>query len=263
LKADRTKGAFDDAQAYQRFIGRWSGRLAERFLDFTGLNDGERVLDVGCGTGNLALTIAARAPLAQVIGVDPSAAYVEFARSRTKSPNVQFMVGSAGELPFADSSFDRVLCQLVLNFIPDCSQALGEMRRVARPGAVIAAVLWQFGGMRLLDEFWAAAGPGDKDGRYGERSSAFTKEEVIALWNDAALSDVTAADLTISTDFESFDDYWSPFLLGQGPSGAHAVSLPPDEQRALRERLRDRVLSSRPDGPFSLEARAFAVRGIR
>jgi len=244
-------------------MGRWSAHLAPLFLDFAGLVDGESVLDVGSGTGNLALTVHARAPHAQVVGIDPSPGYVEFARSRTTAPNVRFEQSAAGALPFADRFFDRALCQLVFNFIPDGPQALRELRRVTRPGGVIAAVLWRLGGgMRMMDAFWEAAGADSENtGRFGERATAYTKEEVAALWNEAGLRDVTSADLVLPIEFASFDDYWLPFLLGQGPAGAYAISLSPDEQAAVRERLRTIVLGSRPDGPIALPAHAFAVRG--
>ena len=259
----RCQATFDNPEAYERFMGRWSARLAPLFLDFAGIRDNERVLDVGAGTGNLALAIHARAPSAHVAGIDPSPAYVEFARTRTASPNITFQQADASALPFPDHSFNRALCQLVFNFIPDCDRALRELRRVTQPGGVIAAVLWKLdGGMRMLDAFWEAVGPErERAARFGERPAAYTKEEIATLWNGAGLRDVTTADLLLPIEFASFEDYWSPFLLGQGPAGAYAVSLPPAEQVAVRERLRSLVLGSRADGPVSLPASAFAVRG--
>ena len=260
----RTKAAFDNPQAYERFMGRWSANLAQLFLDFAGLADGDRVLDVGSGTGNLALAVHARAPRAQVVGIDPSPGYVEFARSRTTAANVRFERGVADALPFADRSFDRALCQLVFNFIPDGALALRELRRVTLSGGVIAAVLWRLdGGMRMLDAFWEAAGANSENaGRFGERATAYTKEEITALWNEAGLRDVTTGELVLPIEFASFDDYWSPFLLGQGPAGAYAISLSHDKLAVVRERLRTIVLGGRPDGLISLPARAFAVRGV-
>lgn len=252
---------FEDAAAYERFMGRWSKLLAERFLDFAGLSDGERVLDVGCGTGNLSLAIIERGPSVSVAGIDPSRPFVELTRQRV--PKGRFEVGDAQALPFEPESFDRTLCQLVLNFIPDCSRAVAEMRRVTKPGGTVAAALWDLSGgrMRMLDDFWEAVGGLSERSRWQEHATARTAEELVAMWHEAGLTGVDSSGLTISTGFRSFDDYWSPFLLGVGPAGACAVSLSPPEQAQVRERLRARVLGSRPDGPFALEARAFAVRG--
>ncbi|MBV8172127.1 MAG: methyltransferase domain-containing protein [Candidatus Eremiobacteraeota bacterium] len=250
---------FADADAYQRFMGRWSSRLAQKFLDFAGLKDGERVLDVGAGTGSLIAAIAERAPRAAISGIDPSPEYVAYAAARV--PHAAVQVGDAQALPFEDASFDRTLCQLVMNFIPDARRAAAEMRRVTRPAGTVAAANWNFDGMRMLGEFWDAVGPSPLVNRHGERGSAFTREELIELWRESGLTGVEAADISIVTEFASFDDYWLPFLLGQGPAGVFAVALAPSEQAALRERLQARLLGGGPDRPFSLEARAFAVRG--
>ena len=258
----RTRATFEDPQAYERFMGRWSAKLAPLFLDFVRLEDGERVLDVGSGTGNLALAIAKRAPNVMLTGIDPSAAFVAFARRRTLPPQFHFEVGDLSSVRLADDSFDCALCQLVLNFIPDCRGTLATLKRVVRPGGTIAAALWNLGnGMDMLDMFWKAVGPQPDDARIGERSTAFTKEEIVALWNEAGLADVVTTDLAIRMDFVSFDDYWSPFLLGQGPAGAYAASLADDGCSALAARLRDQLGIRRADGPFSLAARSFAVRG--
>jgi SAM-dependent methyltransferase len=255
------RAVFDNPESYERFMGRWSAKLAEPFLDFARVDDCERVLDVGSGTGNLALAITHRFPNVVVVGIDPSPAYVTFARSRTR-PRVQFETGDAEALPFADASFDCALAQLVFNFIPDPHKALAQMRRVTRPGGVVAAVLWDLsrGGMRMLSAFWEGVGSAD-EARASESPTAYTKETIAALWDEAGLTGVGTAEMSIATDFASFEDYWSPFLLGQGPAGSYAASLPPEHRDALRERVRALVLGDRPDGTFSLEARAFAVRG--
>lgn len=255
------QSTFDNPDSYERFMGRWSAKLADLFLDFARVSDAERLLDVGAGTGNLALAIVRRWPHARVVGIDPSPSYVAFARSRAR-PGLQFETGDAQALPFLDGSFDCALSQLVFNFIPDARKGLAQMRRVTRPGGVVAVAMWDLArsGMRMLASFWEAVGSADAV-RASEHVTAYTKEEVTVMWNEAGLAHVETMDLTIATDFASFADYWSPFLLGQGPAGSYAAALPDDERDALAQRLRTLVLGDRVDGSFSLPARAFAIRG--
>ncbi|HZV78463.1 MAG TPA: methyltransferase domain-containing protein [Candidatus Binatus sp.] len=252
---------FADAQAYQDFMGRWSAVLAERFLDFAGLDDGDRVLDIGTGTGALIAAISRRAPRASIAGIDPSPEYIAFASARV--PNASLQVGDAQSLPLKDATFDRALCQLVLNFIPDIVRAIAEMRRVTRSGGTVAAANWDLeSGMGMLTEFWDAVGPAGDINPYGERQSALTKEELVALWRETGLTDVTAVDIEFASDFTSFDDYWLPFMRGQGPSGKYTASLGQADRDALRDRLCARLTGGRTDKAFSLPTRAFAVRGI-
>lgn len=148
---------FLNAEAYERYIGRWSQRLAPRFMEFAGVVDGDRVLDVGSGTGSLALAVAAATRRSEVVGIEPSAPFVDYARTRTPDPRVRFEVGDAQSLPYADASFDKSLALLVINLIPDAPRAAAEMRRVTRPGGRMAGCVWDYGGgMTMLRAFWDA-----------------------------------------------------------------------------------------------------------
>src|SRR5262245_30922430 len=150
---------FSEAEAYERFMGRWSRRLASPFLKFAGLKDGNRVLDVGSGTGALAFAVLHAGPASRVVGIDPSPAYVAHARMTAGSVNATFEEGDAQRLRFPDGSFDTALALLVINFIPDRAAAVREMARVTRPGGVVAAAVWDYGeGMEMLRVFWDEAG---------------------------------------------------------------------------------------------------------
>jgi SAM-dependent methyltransferase len=256
---------FSEAEAYERFMGRWSRAIAPLLVRFAGVQSSDRVLDIGSGTGALAAALAAEAPGARITGIDPSAAYVGFARARQGTDSVSFEEGDAQQMRFADASFDRTLSLLVVNFIPDPAKAVREMRRVTRPGGIVAAAVWDYAdGMEMLRVFWDAAvalRPGDD--KKDERHMPFSRRgELGALWRAQGLSDVVEEPLTIETRFTSFDDYWGPFTQKQGPAGAYVAALPASEQEALRARLRQRLLPGAADGPIVLRARAWAVRGV-
>jgi len=257
-------GMFSAGDAYERFMGRWSRELAPLLVTFAGVRDGNAVLDVGSGTGALTAAVAAVAPSSRIIGIDPAAPYVAFARARRPSDLVRFEVGDARQLQFANGSFDRTLSLLVLNFIPDPAKALDEMIRVTRPGGTVAAAVWDYGrGMEMLRVFWdeAIALSPAMDGRDERHMPLSRKGELAALWRAHALQDVVEKTLTIQTRFVSFDDYWSPFLEKQGPAGEYVASLSAGERDQLRLRLRRRLLGDGPDRPIVLAARAWAVRG--
>jgi SAM-dependent methyltransferase len=250
---------FSGAEGYERFMGRWSRRLAPLLVQFAEVREGDSVLDVGSGTGALSVAAAA-VPSVRVTGVEPSEAFVQYAREHA-GPAVRFEVGDAQRLPFPDASFDRTLSLLVLNFVPDPSAALREMVRVTRPGGVVAAAVWDYGGgMQMLRLFWdeaVALAPQDAS-RDEARMPLTTRDGLADLWRAHGLQHVEAQALTIDMGFESFDDYWQPLLCGQGPAGAYVSSLAETARRALQSKLRERLPT---DGAFTLRARAWVVRG--
>jgi SAM-dependent methyltransferase len=256
---------FAESDAYERFMGRWSRRLAPLLVKFAAIDSQDAVLDVGSGTGALAFAIIEANPSARVTGVDPSSAYVRFAQARTPGGRVQFKVGDAQALEFSNATFDKTVSLLVMNFIPDPAKALREMTRVTRPGGVVAAAVWDYGdGMQMLRVFWDEAVALDPAiAARDERNMPLCRRgELAALWRANGLQRVEEQPIEIELAFTSFDDYWRPFLGGQGPAGAYTTSLSEQQRAALETRLRRRLLGSRQDGPFSLRARAWAVTGI-
>ncbi|HXH50318.1 MAG TPA: methyltransferase domain-containing protein [Terriglobia bacterium] len=253
---------FGDAHNYERFMGRWSEVAAPLFAKFAGIPDRGKVLDIGCGTGSLALAISGSCPLCQVEGIDLSREYIAFARTRTKNSHVRFQTGDAQKLPFATGTFDAAVSLLVFNFIPNPARALSEARRVTRPGGSVSAAVWDYGeGMRMLRIFWDAAGALDPSAeRLDEKYMPLCRKgELSELWARGGLQKVGELPLEITMKFENFDDYWDPFLLGQGPAGAYVKSLPKPRISALREEVRKRL--GEPRGTFTLPSRMWAVRG--
>ena len=246
-------------------MGRWSRELAPLLVSFAGVGDGETILDVGSGTGALTSAVAAMAPSGSVTAVDPAASFVAFAQARHPGRRLAFEVGDAQQLRFANGRFDRTLSLLALNFVPDRSKALGEMIRVTRAGGTIAAAVWDYGeGMEMLRLFWDAAVALDSAAEErDERHMPLTHSGQLAgLWCTHGLRDVIEQPIAIDTPFVSFDDYWTPFLNEQGPSGNYVAALSPVNRERLRRRLRQQLLGSGQDRPIRLRARAWAVRGI-
>src|SRR5262245_61469906 len=254
---------FSGAEAYERFMGRWSREVAPLLVKFAEVRDGDAVLDVGSGTGALSAAVAAKAPASRIIGIDPAAPYVAFAQAHLSSDRIRFEVGDAQKLRFADRSFDRTLSLLVLNFIPNRSKALDEMIRVTRPGGIVASAVWDYGeGMEMLRVFWdeAIALEPSMDARDERHMPLAGKGELAALWRQHQLRDVVEQPIAIQARFSSFDDYWLPFLEKQGPAGDYVATLASSDRERLRLRLRKRLIGDGPDRPIVLNARAWAVR---
>ncbi len=256
---------FSEADAYEHFMGRWSRTLAPQLVKFAGVQDGDAVLDIGSGTGALSAAVLAAAPSSRIIGIDPSAPYVDQARAKHGSERVTFEVGDAQKMRFQNATFDRTLSMLVLNFIPDAGKAVSEMKRVTRKGGTIAAAVWDYGdGMEMLRVFWDEAVAADPAAeRKDERHMKYcARGQLSALWREQGLTAVAEEALTIPTHFVSFEDYWSPFLEKQGPAGAYVATLSAAARDTLRDRLRRRLVGEGPDKGFTLHARAWAARGV-
>ncbi|MFC0533790.1 class I SAM-dependent methyltransferase [Phytohabitans kaempferiae] len=250
--------------AYEAYVGRWSRRVAAPFVRWLDVPAGRRWLDVGCGTGALSATVLTLTEPAEVTGVDPSTGFLAAAHAQVADPRVSFLAGDARALPLPAARYDVVVSGLALNFVPAPEVAAAELARVAAPGAVVAAYVWDYAeGMELMRHFWDAAVALDPDGaehHEGRRFPICRPGPLRALWSDAGLRGASVEAIDIPTVFTGFADYWEPFLGGQGAAPAYAMSLGEERRAALRDLLRDR-LPANPDGTIALTARAWAVRG--
>lgn len=257
----------NDPAAYERLMGRWSGRLAEQLIAFAGVAPGDRVLDVGCGTGSLALTLAGRSEPAAVTGIDIAPPYIAYAAERTADPRVSFVTGDAMSMTFPTGAFDRCYSLLALNFMSDPAAALAGMRRVTRPGGTVAVAVWDFpGGLVYQRIFWDTAAALDPDAdraRARHYASPLTGPgELAAAFRDAGLDEVQHGSLTIRIEYVGFADYWQPIENAQGPVGDYVKGLAPPQLDRLAEAVRRAYLAGRDDGPRSMAASAWAARGI-
>ena len=245
------------ADAYDRFMGRYSVPLAPLFADLASVATSQRVLDVGCGPGALTTELVRRVGPSSVSAVDPSESFVTAVQER--HPAVHVQRASAEQLPFDNNFFDAALAQLVVHFMKDPVAGLREMGRVTRRDGAVAACVWDHeGGGGPLSLFWDAARVLDPDVD-GEAGLAGAREGDLAhLFHDAGLREVEETVLTIRVEHPSFDDWWEPFTLGVGPAGDHVAGLSADLQVRLREQCR----SMQPAAPFVVSARAWAARGL-
>ena len=257
---------WNEGEGYEAYVGRWSRPVARAFVQWTGVADSARWVDVGCGTGALTETLLAVARPASVLAVDRSAGFVAFARRAIADPRVRFEVADAVGLPGGDALHDAAVSGLVLNFVPQPSRMVGEMARVVRRGGLVAAYVWDYAGqMQLMRRFWDVAAALDPEARVldeGPRFPICRPEPLAALWRECGLSGVEVTPIDVPTHFRDFDDFWSPFLGGQGPAPAYCMSLAPARRDSLREALRS-ALPPTATGRIELMARAWAIRGTR
>lgn len=256
-----------DGDGYELTMGRWSRQLARHFLAFTGPTEGQRILDVGCGTGHLAAAAASLSSSVEVHGVDLSAAYVDHARTHYPDPRLTFHVGDACSLDFASASFDQVLSLLALHFVPRWRDAIAEMRRVAKPGATVAAAVWDarggFVANRMFFDTAAALDPRAGERRAKNYTRPLTRPgELAAAWREAGFQDVTETLLHMRMEYADFADYWSPFLGRDGPGADYVGMLDADERARLEAAVRAAYMDGEPDGPRSYAALAWAVKGV-
>ncbi|HEY1258191.1 MAG TPA: class I SAM-dependent methyltransferase [Stellaceae bacterium] len=256
-----------DPQAYERLMGRWSPLLAGQLIDWAGVAEGDRALDLGCGTGSLALALAARPEPAAIVGIDIAAPYIDYAAARSSDRRVSFRVGDAGALDLPEGSFDRAFSQLALNFMSDPTGAIAGMRRVTRAGGVVAAAVWDFpGGLIYQRIFWdtaAALDPAADRARARHYSSPLCGPgQLVAGFRAAGLYEIEGRSLTIRQEYRDFADYWQPIEHAQGPVGDYVKSLEPERLAALAEAVRRAYLCGGADGPRSMAATAWAARGV-
>jgi SAM-dependent methyltransferase len=243
--------------AYDRYMGRYAVLLAPQLADVAGVRPGQRVLDVGCGTGALTGELVRRVGAEAVSALDPSESFVAAARERY--PGVDVERASAERLPFADASFDATLAQLVVHFMSDPSAGVAEMRRVTRSNGVVATCVWDHaGGTGPLSPFWDVARAfdpevTDESGLVGSREG-----DLAGLFESAGLREVDETALTARLEHPTFEEWWEPFTFGVGPAGAYVAGLDEGRRAELRERCREAL----PEAPFVIAARAWTARGL-
>ncbi|MSU88713.1 methyltransferase domain-containing protein [Rhodobacteraceae bacterium 2CG4] len=256
-----THDSWSAGDSYDAYMGRWSRQVAMRFLDWLDMPRGRDWLDLGCGTGALSAAVLARAVPASVLGVDPSAGFVDHASATIDDQRARFAVGDAASLPVDGRSVDVAVSGLVLNFIPDRPGALAALARAVRPGSTVAGYVWDYPGqgMGMISAFWREAAK--LDTRAGDLDEArrfphATRATLLQDFADAGLDGAESAAIEIETVFDDFDAYWRPFTLGTGPAPGYLASLPGPQA----EQLRDAVKAALGDGPITMTARAWAVR---
>jgi SAM-dependent methyltransferase len=245
------------AEDYDRFMGRYTLSLAPALVEAAGVSSGMRVLDVGCGPGGLARELASRLGAENVAAIDPAPQFA--AACRERNPGADVREGAAEDLPWPDGSFDAALASLVIGFMSDPDQGVREMARVTRAGGTVAACMWDTtaGGMTMLRIFWSAARQLNPAVGGEHRLAGTAEGDIGDRFRRAGLEDVVDGALSARADYSGFDDFWGPLTLAVGPAGQYLAALP-DAQRVA---VRDACKAELPDGPFSLDARAWYARG--
>ena len=255
------------ASGYEQLMGRWSRKIAPQFIEFAGIKDGERVLDVGCGTGSLTFALPKAANVAEVVAIDYAQVFVEEAMRLNNDQRIYIQHADALALPFQNDRFDRALALLVLHFVPEASKAVAEMRRVVRSGGVVAAAVWDhLGGLPVMRMVLDTMAPLDAAAvslrshycfqpmmKPGEMRETFVAQ---------GLADVEETSLMIRMDYELFEDFWQPIAAGEGPIGNYVAALDEPRRMQANEAVRAAYEAGRSDGPRSFAAVAWACRGL-
>ncbi len=248
--------SFTSADAYDRFMGRYSVQLTPQLADLAGVSDGQRALDVGCGPGALTAELVRRLGAENVAAVDPSEPFVTAVGERY--PGVDVRQAGADDLPFPVDEFDVVLAQLVIHFLKDPVAGVAEMRRVTRPGGIVAACVWDHGGHEgPLRKFWQAAREIDPNVDDESRLPGVRQGQLGDYFRQAGLDEVSETSLTLAVEHTSFEEWWEPFTLGVGPAGTFVASLEPTYRARLREQCRKTV----SEFPFTVRGKAWAAVG--
>lgn len=260
---DAPQERWDSGANYEAYVGRWSALVAEQLLAWLVPQPRQRWLDVGCGTGALTRAILAHARPRKVTGVDASPKYVAYARKTVVGGRATFQVGDAQELPFPDGAFDLAVSGLVLNFVPEPQRMVSELLRVVRPGGTVALYVWDYNsGMEFMRLFWDAAtelNPAATELDEARRFPITRPDALRELFTAAGAQALDVRAIDVPTVFTSFNDFWNPFLTGQGPAPGYVQSLPDEAREQLRAAVRGR-LPIAADGSIALTARAWAVR---
>lgn len=264
MREAEARDVWSEGDSYERYVGRWSLAVARPFLKWLACPGGWRWLDVGCGTGALSEAILTTQRPARVLGVDSSEGFLAAARRRFETAGAIFELGDARMLPASDGEFDAAVSGLVLNFVAEPKRMVAEMRRAVVPGGTIGLYVWDYAGeMQLMRRFWDAAvalNPAARELDEGVRFPVCRQQALADLFRESGLAEVETRSIDVPTVFEDFEDYWQPFLGGQGPAPGYCVSLGEAERSALRERLRSE-LPVDAQGRIPLVARALAVKG--
>jgi SAM-dependent methyltransferase len=257
--------AWSAGQYYEHYMGRWSRRIAAKFVEWIAPPRDAAWLEIGCGTGALTATILADCAPQSILSIDPSKDFAAYARSAIDDSRVRFEVADAQKLPAEDASIDVITSGLVMNFVPDRVSALTEMQRVLRPNGSLSFYVWDYpgGGIGFIDTFWKAAAEVDQRAvalDEGQRFPFCTRDGLASICHEADLHTIAVEPIEIETVFSDFEAFWQPFTLGAGPAPGYCISLAENHRAALKARLADALGT---DGPIRLTARAWAVKTHR
>ncbi len=252
------------SEAYDRYMGRWSQKVAPIFLDWLDPRPGLQWIDIGCGTGILTATIVHTCKPGEIVGIDSSDPFLQSAKANVPEPQASFIKGDAGHVPQGDGRFDIAVSGLVLNFLADKEAAIREMARIVRPGGTVALYVWDYAGhMQVMRRFFDVAiglDPAAVEYDDGVKAPVCRPGPLGDLFRHCGLGDVSVRAIDIPAAFDSFDDYWTPFLGGTGSAPKYCASLDDGARERLRQALQQQ-LPTGPDGEILLAARAWAAKG--